>query len=175
MSKKFDIISIVLLVILIGILFLVVYNYFNSSNTASFSNSPLNMSSTDEIIYSGDVANVIASSKNVNNENSNSGDVKIINEKDSGEQTIIDKETTSGDNESFEENNNPPSSNATQFASIPSNDDTLLITSNEEISNSEKKEILKELDQTLMDLLDVVDKVQTVDETRLINENEGGV
>ena len=40
------------------------------------------------------------------------------------------------------------------------------------MSNKEKKEVLHELDQTLMDLLDVVDKVQTVDESRLGEESE---
>ena len=43
----------------------------------------------------------------------------------------------------------------------------MIITSNENISDKEKKEVLQELDQTLMDLLDIVDKVQIVDESRL--------
>ena len=42
------------------------------------------------------------------------------------------------------------------------------------MTNKEKREILNELDGVLMELLDVVDKVQTVDESRLITE-EGEV
>ena len=42
------------------------------------------------------------------------------------------------------------------------------MTSENDISSSEKREILSELDKTLMDLLEVVDKVQPVDESRLI-------
>ena len=38
------------------------------------------------------------------------------------------------------------------------------------MTNKEKRQILTELDNTLMELLDVVDKVQPVDETRLITD-----
>lgn len=44
----------------------------------------------------------------------------------------------------------------------------VIMTSENDISSKEKREILSELDRTLMELLEVVDKVQTVDETRLI-------
>lgn len=46
----------------------------------------------------------------------------------------------------------------------------VIITSEDTMTNKEKREILTELDNTLMELLDVVDKVQTVDETRLITD-----
>ncbi len=51
--------------------------------------------------------------------------------------------------------------------------DPIIITSSEQTSNKEKQEVLTEIDKTLMELLKVVDKVQTVDETRLgIDESE---
>ena len=51
--------------------------------------------------------------------------------------------------------------------------ETVVITSSEKTSNTEKQEVLNEIDKALMDLLQVVDKVQTVDETRLgIDESE---
>ena len=43
------------------------------------------------------------------------------------------------------------------------------------MTNKEKRQILTELDTTLMELLEAVDKVQTVDETRLVNKEESGV
>ena len=43
----------------------------------------------------------------------------------------------------------------------------MIITSNDNVSDKEKKEVLKELDETLMDLLDVIETVKTVDESRL--------
>lgn len=53
----------------------------------------------------------------------------------------------------------------------PKKDSPLIMTSENEISNKEKREILTELDKTLMDLLEVVDKVQIVDEDRLIKDD----
>jgi uncharacterized membrane protein YukC len=49
-----------------------------------------------------------------------------------------------------------------------SDEESLLIISDSKTSDSEKQEILDNIDSTLMELLEVVDKVQTVDETRLI-------
>ena len=51
------------------------------------------------------------------------------------------------------------------------NDSPLIMTSENEISSKEKREILTELDKTLMDLLEVVDRVQIVDETRLVTDD----
>ena len=44
----------------------------------------------------------------------------------------------------------------------------VIISSEDTMTNKEKREILTELDNTLMELLDVVDQVQQIDETRLI-------
>ena len=59
-------------------------------------------------------------------------------------------------------NNNPPK------AETPEKENPVIMTSENETSSKEKREILTELDKTLMELLDVVEKVQTVDESRLI-------
>lgn len=49
-------------------------------------------------------------------------------------------------------------------------DSPVIISSESTMTNKEKREILTELDSTLKELLDVVDKVQTVDETRLTTD-----
>ena len=49
----------------------------------------------------------------------------------------------------------------------------MVITSSEEISNNEKQEVLNEIDKALMDLLQVVDSVKPVDETRLGIDESG--
>lgn len=51
---------------------------------------------------------------------------------------------------------------------------SVLIISDSKTSDAEKRRILDNIDSTLSELLEVVDKVQTVDETRLIID-EGGV
>ena len=51
----------------------------------------------------------------------------------------------------------------------------VIITSETETSSKEKREILGELDKTLMELLDVVDKVKIVDESRLPSDSEVGL
>lgn len=45
--------------------------------------------------------------------------------------------------------------------------ESMVISSNEETSNAEKQQVLSEIDQALKGLLDVVGKVETVDEERL--------
>ena len=52
------------------------------------------------------------------------------------------------------------------------NSSPVIMTSENEISSKEKREILSELDKTLMELLEVVDKVQPVDESRLPSDSE---
>jgi hypothetical protein len=47
----------------------------------------------------------------------------------------------------------------------------VIMTSENDISSKEKKEILSDLDKTLMELLEVVDRVQAIDETRLITDD----
>lgn len=91
----------------------------------------------------------------------------------SGEQ-IIENTNQSGENGSGEKIDD--NSHIISPSSKPQNDDkTVIITSDDTMTNKEKRQILTELDTTLMELLEAVDKVQTVDETRLVNKEESGV
>ena len=154
MNQKFNIISIILVVILVGLLIYVMASYYTKSNPVS-SDGPLNMIETDILVTSGDenaiMSNYVGSEA--------SGDKIIPN---SGNEEEI---TTSGEGVIDVIYNEDPKTPA-------KTDDKLIITSDENISDKEKKQVLHELDQTLMDLLDVVDKVQTVDESRLGEESE---
>lgn len=153
MNQKFNIISIILMALLVILLFFVMINYYFKADTTS-SESPLNMSGTDVIITSGDSEAIMSN---------------YVGETESGEKTPIisnsGEEENSGDgviDVIYNEEKNPES-----VIKIPEKDEQVIITSNENISDKEKKEVLQELDQTLMDLLDIVDKVQIVDESRL--------
>lgn len=91
----------------------------------------------------------------------------------SGEQ-IIENINQSGENSSGEKIDD--NSHIISPSDKPRNDDkTVIITSDDTMTNKEKRQILTELDTTLMELLEAVDKVQTVDETRLVNKEESGV
>lgn len=91
----------------------------------------------------------------------------------SGEQ-IIENTNQSGENGSGEKMDD--NSHIISPSGKPQNDDkTVIITSDDTMTNKEKRQILTELDTTLMELLEAVDKVQTVDETRLVNKEESGV
>ena len=149
MNQKFNTISIILVVILIGLLIYVMASYYTKANPVS-SDAPINMTETDILVTSGD-ENAIMSNY-VGDENS--GDTTLIPNSGNIEDLI------SGEGVIDVIYNEEPKSPAKQ-------DEKLIITSDENISDKEKKEVLHELDQTLMDLLDVVDKVQTVDESRL--------
>lgn len=61
---------------------------------------------------------------------------------------------------------------------IPKTDENkgVIMSSGTETSDTEKQEVLSELDNTLMELLDVIDKVQTVDVTKIEDsDNESEV
>lgn len=153
MSKKFNIISFVLIIVLTLILIMVMFRYYTRENVIDTLNqsSQLNYENIEHIISSSGESDV-------------NGSKEILNA-ESGDSIL--KSNPSGDiNEKFEENSQRPNN-------IQSPGTSVIISSNDEISNKEKKEVLKELDQTLMELLDVVDKVQTVDESRLAEESEG--
>lgn len=145
MKANFKIISTVLIILLVCILIGIVINYYNT---------PVKVS-------------------NVNINLINSGD----NLKTNQNMPIISKEKVSGEVETIisdsGEINSESLKNNFEIKDIKKNDDKsnqVIITSEGTISNREKREILNELDNTLMDLLDAVNKVQTVDESRLITE-----
>ncbi len=152
MNQKFNVISIILMAILVVLLCFVMNNYYNKREEVS-SGTPIDMSMTDKLLSSGDNDTIVS---NFNN-NTGSGDEKIISS--SGE-IIKQSGEVSGEKVS--------DSNSSTLPEQPqASENQVVMTSNGNISDREKKEVLKELDQTLMELLDVVDKVQIVDETRL--------
>ena len=154
MNKNANLIMNILIILLILALVFVMMNYY--AGTPSKIPTKIDVIGED-IIQNSDNESIITNHTGIEE---NSGET-IININASGEINIVSGETSGDenlevtpekDNEGEEKENNKP----------------VIMTSENEISNKEKKEVLTELDKTLMELLDVVDKVQTVDETRLI-------
>ncbi|MBQ8298956.1 MAG: hypothetical protein IJX99_03685 [Clostridia bacterium] len=171
MSKKFDIVTIILMIALIVLLFFVVFNYFTHSNSLdTVTNSNLHMIDAVEGLQNVSGSNTVlknnvfelsgdsSNQTSIIDENVNSGDVSNLSGDGVIDTVYIDK-TVEKDNESM---NEPAQNDVT-----PKDSTALIITSNDNISDKEKKEVLKELDETLMDLLDVIDSVQIIDESRL--------
>lgn len=158
MNKKFDIITMVLMTVLVVILIMVMFNYFTRENDflAQNSNSHLELIHT---IPSGDLI-----PDKIDIIDRESGDMP------SGDEVSGDDIIASGDEDNQSQVIQPSGNNITSGNDNKNPTTPVIMTSDDEISNKEKKEILKELDQTLMELLDVVDKVQTVDESRLTDE-----
>lgn len=110
---------------------------------------------------------------NTNNFSTNSDINHIISDKISGETFFsgdVSGELTSRESGDYsgEKSQNLNKTNPNQKVDSP-----VIISSESTMTNKEKREILSELDSTLKELLDVVDKVKTVDETRLTtNESE---
>ena len=164
MNKKFDIISMVLIIVLTIILIAFVFNYFTKSNETTPADSSFNIENINVDVPSVSGSNTFVSSTPIENDKtvedkhiidaSMSGDIKEVENQESGE-------TNLGIIDNIKEND-VPSSNQPQKDINP-----LIITSNDNVSDKEKKEVLKELDETLMDLLDVIETVKTVDESRL--------
>ena len=160
MNKKFDIISMVLIIVLTLVLVAFIFNYFTNSDSDEF--SPVISNST--IIDSNVVENMsgsntlIISTPVVDDEKVPENTSEIIKQ----ESNSGDQELTSGDGIIKDVYTKPPEA--------PKDVKPVIITSNDNVSDKEKKEVLKELDETLMDLLDVIENVQTVDESRLPSE-----
>lgn len=94
---------------------------------------------------------------------------KVISENVSGEIISSSSDPESSGDVSGEENSKtilPESKGEGKSTQV-------IITSDDTMTNKEKREILTELDNTLMELLDAVDKVQTIDESRLIIDESG--
>ena len=163
MNKKFDTISMILIIVLTFILIGFIFNYFTKPDSDEF--SPAISNST--IIGSNVVENMsgsntlIISTPVVDNEKTpeNVGEIIEQGVNNSGDKGNV----SSGDGIIKDVYTKPPESTSKDVTPV-------IITSNDNISDKEKKEVLKELDQTLMDLLDVIENVQTVDESRLPSE-----
>lgn len=161
MSNKFNIISIFLMIALVIILFFVIFSYFNGSSILmSTTNGDI---STNNYISSGENNSSSIISDNYIKSGDISNPVETIIE---GENVIVDVINPNSGEEYSEKTNSVQPNSPT--STKPSTPNPLILSSDSNISNNEKKEVLKELDQTLMELLEVVDSVQTVDETRLI-------
>ena len=169
MNKKFNLIMNILIVILIVALVFVMMNYYVGNSEGI----PTNTDKISEDILPSNKDGIITNNSGTK-ENTNdaiivieiSGDI----ENDSGETEGIsgEKIEVSGEAEGMENEVVLSDKNPIKNETPKDENKTLIITSENEISSKEKKEILTELDKTLMELLDVVDKVQAVDETRLI-------
>lgn len=145
MKAKFKLISTMLIILLTVLLIVVLVSYYNSPVEVKEPN-------INNIAITNQEHNKVISEKEVDNTKNN-----IFTT--SGEKSDIN----SGDNTSGE----------TYSSIIPDSKDLdkpVIITSEDTMTNKEKRQILTELDNTLMELLDVVDKVQPVDETRLITD-----
>ena len=145
MKAKFKLISTMLIILLTVLLIVVLVSYYNSPVEVTKPN-------INNIAVTNQEHNKVISEKEVDNTKNN-----IFTT--SGEKSDIN----SGDNTSCE----------TYSPTISDNKDLdkpVIITSEDTMTNKEKRQILTELDNTLMELLDVVDKVQPVDETRLITD-----
>ena len=145
MKAKFKLISTMLIILLTVLLIVVLVSYYNSPVEVKEPN-------INNIAITNQEHNKVISEKEFDNTKNN-----IFTT--SGEKNDIN----SGDNTSGE----------TYSSIIPDSKDldkAVIITSEDTMTNKEKRQILTELDNTLMELLDVVDKVQPVDETRLITD-----
>ena len=144
MNKKFNIIINTLIIMLIIALVMVMMNYY--ADTDIIPTFIYNSGDTSISSPSGDNPKEIID--------------KILSGEKSGDAELapVFRERESGD--IIGENQKPDKS-----------DSPLIMTSENEISSKEKREILTELDKTLMDLLEVVDRVQIVDETRLVTDD----
>ena len=143
MNKKFNIIINTLIIMLIIALVMVMMNYYADTDIIP------------TFIY-------------------NSGDTRISSPSGDNPKEIIDKILSgekSGDSELSIVSGESGDNSITENQRPNKNDSPLIMTSENEISSKEKREILTELDKTLMDLLEVVDRVQIVDETRLVTDD----
>ena len=174
MRKKFDMIINVLIIVLIIALITVMMSYYTGALDVPTNNESFDVNT--EVNNSGDNSIINVDNK----EKQNDEQIIVIDNKDSGEtlkneQEIINEnpnevkieEIESGDVESEDAKNNDIVKDVQETPSTS----PVIITSENDISSKEKKEILTELDKTLMELLEVVDKVQTVDESRLITDD----
>lgn len=173
MSKKFNFIINFLIIILIIALVAVMMDYYaNARFVPTFSNDSgeINVSN----VATGDNQNGNSTTDKIIEINK-SGDIEIKNDSSSGD--LIENSNIelpsgelSGDinveHISGDKKNEAPEIKLEEYIESP-----VIMSSENEISSKEKGEILTELDKTLMELLEVVDRVQPVDETRLITDD----
>ena len=173
MKINFKIISSILIIGLSILLISILVNYFNT---------PIKVNNTNPIIIESIANNQNTPKHLINDEISGDGDLNLkeenVKQDESGEISIksTDEEKGVPSKNIPEDNSKTPVNNTVNNNSVPKDtkNNQVIMSSEDTMTNKEKREILTELDNTLMELLDVVDKVQTVDETRL-NGNESEV
>ena len=156
MKAKFRLISTILIILLTILLIFVLVSYYNEPveviepnvNSIAGTNHEINKVISENV--SGEIItnDYVLSGEIIG---TNSGEFSY----DSGEDKNVEMKNFSKEN-------------------VQNKDMAVIITSEDTMTNKEKREILTELDNALMDLLDVVDKVQIVDESRLVTD-EGEV
>ena len=152
MNGIFKVISTILMVALICFLVWFLVSYYSQGSYQT----PKNEITVNTPIMNDEEKNVPVT--NNDEQDSDEQNNSIINAED---EEIIDSIIEK--NEEDKKNNESMSSRNKPF----------FLSTSEKISNDEKQEVLNEIDKALMDLLQVVDKVKPVDETRLgIDESE---
>ena len=161
--------------ILILILIWVLVNYYQAD---PFTVAPSNNGETPVSTQNQPVINTDNNANSINN-TQNVEDNEPIQEPDNNTIQEIEDKPTQNTEEVIEPKDvkvEEPGSNMNEaHENTPTikKDDPVMISSSEKTSNTEKQEVLNEIDNALMELLQVVDKVQPVDETRLgIDESE---
>ena len=192
MSRKYNMIITFLMIILMIILVCVMFNYYTSGKPII--SNPVTTNVSRPFTVSGDVNNnEISKTPEIFTENSasESGEIQEDGEIASGEKSKAENQnlqegsleqlpeitvptSNTQNNSQAIEKDNASATNGNSTETIQSSS-PVIITSENEISSKEKREILGELDKTLMELLDVVDKVQIVDESRLPSDSEVGL
>ena len=149
------------MIILILLLIWVLVSYYKEDPFTATPSNPVTVPPIEEPIDN----NVIIDEK----ENRNDEEDPNSSVENNGENEV--QEPLDGNNESTEpalETNDKPGRDWP-----PTSKDPVVMESADQTSNREKQEVLTEIDKTLMELLQVVDKVQPIDETRLgIDESE---
>lgn len=164
MNKKFDIISMALIIALTIFLIAFVFNYFTKFNETTPANNDSSFENVIVDVPTVSGSNPFVSSTPIDSEKIDD-DKHIIDAPTSGETENVENQESGEKNQGIIDN---IKGNEVPTASQPPKDVyPLIITSNDNVSDKEKKEVLKELDETLMDLLDVIETVKTVDESRL--------
>ena len=163
MNKKLNLFINISIILLIVALIVVMINYYTDTSVVPTYNR--NSGEHEEMEISGDIKideKIMSETNELIKEDS--GEINNNESVDSSLDIEID-ELLSGDSCGDDKILDQIQINEDKFES------PVIMTSENDISSKEKKEILSDLDKTLMELLEVVDRVQAIDETRLITDD----
>lgn len=166
MNKKLNVFINISIILLIVALIVVMINYYTDTSVVPTYNH--NSGEHEEMEISGDIK---VDNKLIDTTNEI---IKIDSGEINNNSELIDLDS-SGDIEIDELISGDSSGDDKILNQIQIKEDKIespvIMTSENDISSKEKKEILSDLDKTLMELLEVVDRVQAIDETRLITDD----